>query len=330
MECFGVQEAILDKPSISPSTVLSFALFTVTLTYLTMHCKENCNTAVTEPTPSPLFAPCLPTSDPKMLGPSNDIPANCVEHDLWINYTYNHGCYPGSEVDRALDASQTADESMLFMMPDTNLSTPYPAPGKASPAESISTTGLNGGASGYSTPSTIYFGSPQIGEESFLGLGASMFNQAAETKKQVSDWSGQSREMQVTTRSNPATLQLFQSCKFGQGRVLEDKQIQRILEADVHLAIQDLRGMLQLLSGEWSSNALLGLHALGLPVCWKGIQGAVDYLRVLDADETKQFLDPVAKRIGQVLLYFNYDELCKHPEGIFPSFHIKTKRDPCS
>ena len=158
-----------------------------------MHCKENCNTAVTEPTPSPPFAPCLPTSDPKMLGPSNDIPANCVEHDLWINYTYNHGCYPGSEVDRALDASQTADESMLFMMPDTNLSTPHPAPGKVSPAESISTTGLNGGASGYSTPSTTYFGSPQIGEESFLGLGASMFNQAAETKKPVSDWSGQSK-----------------------------------------------------------------------------------------------------------------------------------------
>ncbi|GKZ33054.1 hypothetical protein AbraIFM66950_002773 [Aspergillus brasiliensis] len=53
----------------------------------------------------------------------------------------------------------------------------------------------------------------------------------------------------------------------------------------------------------------LGLHTLGLPVVWQGLQGIVNYLRVLDTDERDRFLDPVAKRIGLVLLYFNYKEL---------------------
>lgn len=53
--------------------------------------------------------------------------------------------------------------------------------------------------------------------------------------------------MPVATRSNPTTFQLLQSCKLGQGRVLEEERTQRILEAEVHLAIQDPCGMLQLL-----------------------------------------------------------------------------------
>lgn len=209
---------------------------------------------------------------------------------------------------------------MLFMTPDTiPPSTPHPVSGIALPAESISTPGLNGGASSYSTPSTTYLGSPQVGERNPSGLGgATMFNQAAETKRLVSSWSRHSGTIPVVTRSNSTILQLLRSCKFGQGRVLEEEQIQRILDAEVHLAIQDPCAMLQLLLGEWSSNVLLGLHALGLPARWKGIQGAVDYLRVLDADKKKQFLDPVAKCIGQVLLYFNYKELCKHLEGSCP------------
>ena len=71
---------------------------------------------------------------------------------------------------------------------------------------------------------------------------------------------------------------------------------------------------------------LLDLQALGLPVIWKGIQGAVTDLRILDVDETSRFLDPIAKRIGQVLLYINYEELCKHPKEYFP-LHIKADRD---
>ena len=36
----------------------------------------------------------------------------------------------------------------------------------------------------------------------------------------------------------------------------------------------------------------------------------MDYIRILDADEAKLFLNPVARRIAQVLLSFNYAELC--------------------
>lgn len=76
--------------------------------------------------------------------------------------------------------------------------------------------------------------------------------------------------------------------------------------------------MLQPLLGAWDKNTLLDLHPLGLPVLWKGIQGAVNYLRILDVDDTSRFLDPVAKRIGQVLLYINYEELCKRPKEYCP------------
>lgn len=196
------------------------------------------------------------------------------------------------------------------------LGTLHPVPGIASPAESISTPGLNGGASSYSAPSTVDLGS-QIGEQTPLGLGA-MFNQAAKTTRLVSNQLKQSRTMPVATKSNQTTLHLLQSCKFDQGCVLEEEQIQRILEAEVHLATQDPCRMLQPLLGEWNSKVLLSLHALELPALWKGIQGAVDYLRILDTDDKKQFLDPIAKHIGQVLFYFNYKELCKRLEDSCP------------
>jgi hypothetical protein len=62
----------------------------------------------------------------------------------------------------------------------------------------------------------------------------------------------------------------------------------------------------------------LGLHTLGLPVVRKGLQGIVNYFRVLDTDERDRFLDPVGKRIGMVLLYFNCKELCEHAEKYCP------------
>lgn len=75
--------------------------------------------------------------------------------------------------------------------------------------------------------------------------------------------------------------------------------------------------VLQPLLSEWSDNMSLGLHALGLPAVWVGIEGAVNYIRVLDAHAAKPFLSPVAERIAQVLLYLNYEELCSHPENYF-------------
>lgn len=271
VECFEVQEAIQDNHSVLPG---------------------NCNTDVEQPTPSSPFTAYLSMSDPKTLGPSNNIPPLCVEPDSWMNDIYNHGHYPGSEVDRLLDATQTLDESVLFMAPETiPLSISHPATGVVSPTETISTPGFDGGASSYSTPSNMCFNSPQLGERLTLpGL----------------------------TRSNQTPVHLLQYCVFGQGGVLEEKRIRRVLEAEGHLLTKDPCGMLRPLLGEWNKNMLHGLHALGLPVLWKGIQGAVNYLRVLDADETSRFLDPIAKRVGQVLLYINYAELCKHPKKCCP------------
>lgn len=108
---------------------------------------------------------------------------------------------------------------------------------------------------------------------------------------------------------------MLQSCSV----TLENDRIQKILEAEAHLLARDLDSMLSPLFHHWDRYGSLDLHALGLPVQWKGIKAAVDYLRVLDADATSHNLDPVAKRIGHVLLYLNYEELCKYPEKYCPT-----------
>lgn len=133
-------------------------------------------------------------SDLETFSLSNRISPICVGPDLWMNDMYKYGHYPGNKVDRLWGVGQTADESMLFMTPETILhGTAYPVPGVAPPAETISTPGPNGGASSYSTPSTMYFDSSQIGECLTLpGLRATMLNQAAKAKRLVSNQSRQS------------------------------------------------------------------------------------------------------------------------------------------
>lgn len=92
-----------------------------------------------------------------------------------------------------------------------------------------------------------------------------MFNQAAETTRLISDRPWQSRTTPVATRSPQTVFHLLQSCKFGQGLVREEERIQKVLKAEVHLVTQDPCEMLRPLVGEWDSNMLHGLHALGLP-----------------------------------------------------------------
>lgn len=255
-------------------------------------------------------------SGPKTSGPAGNIPPAYVDPDSWT--MYNSLFYPDSEVDRDLDAHQWADEGVLFMTPDTiSLNTSHSVAGPMSPTESISTPERDGGASSYATPSTMYYGSPQC-TRTLPGLEDTISNQAGGMTRLINDRSRQTRTTPVAIRSNETTLHLLQSCKFGQGRVLEEKRIQKVLEAEAHLATQDPCEMLRPQLNEWDNNMRHGLHALGLPALWKGVQGAIDYVRVLDADETERLLDPVARRIGQVLLNFNYDELCKHPEEYCP------------
>ncbi|KAJ5589608.1 hypothetical protein N7537_012286 [Penicillium hordei] len=79
------------------------------------------------------------------------------------------------------------------------------------------------------------------------------------------------------------------------------------------LFAKDLDQILRPLFDYWDSYKSLELPALGLPVQWRGIDAAADYLRMLDYEQKSPYLNPIAKRIGQVLLYFNYEELCRHP-----------------
>lgn len=49
---------------------------------------------------------------------------------------------------------------------------------------------------------------------------------------------------------------------------------------------------------------------LGLPEVWEGIEGAVNYMRVLDADlENRSILRPLSRRFAQIYLDLNYEAL---------------------
>lgn len=99
---------------------------------------------------------------------------------------------------------------------------------------------------------------------------------------------------------------------------LDDKRIQGIIDVSaLPLLAEDLDKTLPPLVGHWSLYQSLEFPVLGLPAQWRGIDAAADYLRVLDQDQKSPYLNPIAKRIGQVLLYFNYEELCRHStEGL--------------
>lgn len=57
------------------------------------------------------------------------------------------------------------------------------------------------------------------------------------------------------------------------------------------------------------------LKRLGLPKEWEGINGAVNYLRVLNKDkDNKKKLELMVKHVIQVLLYLNYVSLLKKGE----------------
>lgn len=122
-----------------------------------------------------------------------------------------------------------------------------------------------------------------------------------------------SREQKVATTAEnvrrQVALRILQSCRVS----LEFHRVQKIIEAEAHLLSQNTDSMLSPLFNYSDGRDYLGLPTLGLPVQWKGIRAAVDYLRVLDTDEKTPFLSPIGRRIGQVLLYFNYEELRKHP-----------------
>lgn len=313
-----MQEAITGNPPLGRACSSDF---TATLIYLTMHFEGICKMDVPQPT-APSSAPYPTMSVPLTSGPSNDISQIFYDSGSWMNDMRSYEHYAGGDIDWILDSTQTPDESTLCMMSETiPLVAPQPILGVASPAETTSTPGLDGSTSSYPTPSTMCPETPQMRERSPPELGTTILDQAAKRKRLDGDRSKQSKKTAIATKSNQTILHLLQSCAFYQvDKSKEDRnqRLRRVLEAEVRLSIKDPCRVLRPRLSEWSDNMSLNLHALGLPAVWIGIEAAVNYICVLDAHATKPFLDPVAERIGQVLLHLNCEELCSHPEKYFP------------
>lgn len=305
------------KPSrVTRYQVKVFLRFTAVLVYLIINFEGICVPRPTAPSPIPY----LTLSDPLTIGPSNDFQKISYDSGSCTNDIPPYEQYAGGNIDWMLGSAQTPDESTLCMSETIPLTTPHPILGVVSPAETMSTPGLDGSASSYPTPSTMCLDTPQMRERSLPELG--ILNKAAKRKRLDGDLSRQSKQTVVATKSNQTIVRLLQSCAFYQEIRPKDNRIERlekVLEAGAQLCMKDPCRVLQPLLSEWSDNMSLGLHALGLPAVWVGIEGAVNYIRVLDAHATKPYLDPVAERIAQVLLYWNYEELCSHPENYFPT-----------
>lgn len=112
----------------------------------------------------------------------------------------------------------------------------------------------------------------------------------------------------MTLNSAEQTLKhLVRSCD----ATLDETRAQGVLDASAHsLLAEDLNQILHPLLENRNSHKSLMLPELGLPLQWRGIDAAADNL---DNDEKQPFLNHIAKLIEQVLLYFNYEDLYRHP-----------------
>ncbi|KAH2831652.1 hypothetical protein V6Z77_009211 [Aspergillus fumigatus] len=122
-------------------------------------------------------------------------------------------------------------------------------------------------------------------------------------------------------RQHETRLRLLQSCRFEGGRPLDAEiaeTFRHVLEAERFLMTRDARETLMVLLSpdQWEANLSCGLHGLGLPREWRGIKGAVNYLRVLDAKKIAEY--SIQERFALLLLSLNYEDLREHPERYCP------------
>lgn len=90
--------------------------------------------------------------------------------------------------------------------------------------------------------------------------------------------------------------------------ILSNDQISRTLKTWDYLLPWDPLGCVRELP---EKNACMPIRqVLGLPEVWEGVEGAVNYFRVLEADmEDLSKLGPLARRFAQIFLYLNYEML---------------------
>jgi hypothetical protein len=172
------------------------------------------------------------------------------------------------------------------------------------------TSGVDRGLSCYLTPPFCGFEELGVRQEP-ISLAGRLSAIQAESMNELVSTRGDHPVAPMTLGSAEQTLKyLLRSCD----ATLDENRAQGVLDASAHsLLAEDLGQILHPLFDHWNSHKSLELPALGLPLQWRGIYAAADYLRILDDDENSPYLNPIAKRIGQVLLYFNYEELCRHP-----------------
>lgn len=225
--------------------------------------------------PPPSLSP--PSANP--CEPANDIPTTCDKAKSWMDNWILSGDNEGSQMDWLSYEAETAERTTIPVVDRNHASIPQPLFGIASPG-TTSTPELD---RDYSTPSTVCVETPPMREQhTFPAFGASVVSQASDTNGLSGGLGRQATTTETVNNSDHAALNMLQSCSVSLG----NDRIQRILEAEAHLLAQDLDSMLRPLFDHWDKYGSLDLHALGLPVQWKGIQAAVDYLRVLDADAT--------------------------------------------
>ncbi|GAA93089.1 conserved serine-proline rich protein [Aspergillus luchuensis IFO 4308] len=258
-DLFEMREANQDEPSVLPG---------------------NSTMVATQLTPTPPFVPYLPMSGPKPSCPADSILLYVVPIP-WMGNKNSHGHCSGGRTGQRLNVDMTPAERALSTPPSRTPLTSHPAPGIAAPAETVSTPGLYGRDSCHSTPSTMG-GGPSPGER-LADFGRAIRDQPSATTGVM--------------KPHPTIIHLLQSC-VDCGKEVPKDSVRKILKAERYLSPPTAPELLRPLLGVWDNNMSLGLHALGLPVVWQGLQGIVNYLRVLDADERDRFLDPVAKRIG--------------------------------
>ncbi|KAE8386946.1 hypothetical protein BDV23DRAFT_162228 [Aspergillus alliaceus] len=282
----------------------------------------NDSTNLTQPTPPSFSDPSLQTSDAIPLSSLLNYPP-VISDDFKSLLNYN-------------DSLQRNMSSPL--LPNTNRI------GACCPAPAAVPTGSMGTTPGLS-PSTSNVHSPQVDEPStpsgtvnspqqagieldlYKGYNYSLGNyQAGEVHSpgSMSSWPRQRRTTLDAINSNTTIFQLLRSCKFAKKGTplvpLSEKEIQEILEVEPLFFTQDPVAVLEPILEKWEINLSHNLHGLGLPLVWKGIQGAVNYLRVLDNQEKTKTLQPIAERFALIFFSLNYYELCKHPDKYCPGF----------
>ncbi|GKZ98547.1 hypothetical protein AnigIFM59636_003537 [Aspergillus niger] len=99
------------------------------------------------------------------------------------------------------------------------------------------------------------------------------------------------------------------------GQWLRTANFEQVLRLSARLIDPAPRTVLEPLLVSWNSNVSQGLHALGLPLEWMGVEAAAAYAVML---KDNMIPDAVGRRAARMLLVLNYEEMCQFPECYCP------------